>query len=83
MKNKEISVNEIRKELFKLDRKLRKYKGKNKLVDSYLTKVRYMLFWMRCIRIDKETLRGWGMPDHGTIYGFKKKGKERLKNGRQ
>ncbi len=71
-KKKKYNVNEIRNKLHKLQMEMIGNKGHNKLVTQYISKVQYMLMWMRLIPIDKKTLKGWSMPDMGTISKFSK-----------
>jgi len=73
-KKKILKVKDIRNKLSKLHMELIKCYGYNKLTDTYRLKVQYMLFWMRFIPIEKKTLKGWSMPDMGTISDFKKLG---------
>jgi len=79
MKTNKIKVSEIRKKLHKLQRELNKTCGINSLTGQYRIKVAYMLMWMRLIPINKNTLKGWSMPDCGTISDFEKIGKKELK----
>lgn len=74
---KKIKVSEIRKKLHKLGNELGGYVGSNKLVGQYGIKVLYMLRWMRLIHINKNTLKGWSMPDMRTISEFEKIGREK------
>jgi hypothetical protein len=82
MKRKILKVTEIRKELHKLQMELIKCTGANKLTNTYLTKVQYMLMWMRLIPIDKRTLKGWSMPDCRTISDFKKAEEKKKEMGK-
>ncbi len=66
-KEKKLSVKEVRNKLHKLEYELHKHTGKNKLTSQYRIKVAYMLMWMRLIRINKNELKGWHMPDMNTI----------------
>lgn len=72
MKRKDFTIEEVRRELYKFYRKLRKYDSKNKLKRKYIAKIRYFILWLRFIKLDKEFLENWKMPDIGTIYGIKK-----------
>ena len=76
-KEKRLKVKEIRKKLHKLQMELNKVTGINSLTSQYRIKVAYMLMWMKLIPINKKTLKGWSMPDIGTIEGFTKKGKQK------
>ena len=71
-----MKVQEIRNKLHKLQYELNGNTSKNKLTQKYRVKVGYMLMWMRMIPIDKDVLKGWSMPDMGTIYEMRMKGKE-------
>ena len=73
-----MNVKDIRYKLHKLQYQLNGKASKNKLTGMYRIKVAYMLMWMRMIPIDKNTLKGWSMPDMNTVSEFRKLGKERF-----
>lgn len=73
-KQKKLKVSEIRKKLHKLQMELNKVTVINNLTSQYRIKVAYILMWMRLIPIEKKTLKGWSMPDMGTISKFTKEG---------
>lgn len=73
---KRLSIGEIRIELHKLENNIRKLQGKTKLSNQYLTKVRYMIMWMRLIPLNKKILKDWHMPDYSDISRMRKEVKE-------
>jgi len=75
---KKLTAKEIRIKLHKFENELRKCKGSNRLVDKYLHKVTYMQMHFRLIRIDKNTLDGWRMPDYNDIIEYGKLGEAKL-----
>lgn len=81
-KQKKLTAKEIRIKLHRFENELRKHSGSNKLVDKYLSKITYMQMHFRTIRIDKDTLNGWRMPDYNDINEMRRLGKEKKNNGK-
>ena len=66
------TVQDVRKELFYTEKRLRNYKMKNKLSKKYLTKISYMLMHLRMYPCKKLILDNWHMPDYSDIQKLKK-----------
>lgn len=70
-RKKFISIKDFKKEIFQFEKRMKRLQGKNKLVDKYIHKVRYMLFWFRLIPCNKTILKNWYMPNIYDIYKLK------------
>lgn len=62
-----ITVNEVRKELHSVYKRLCKVNGHNKLTKKYVAKMRYMMFWLQLLSCRKDIVDGFYMPDYSDI----------------
>ncbi len=64
----DVSVDEIRRMIYEVERKILSLQANNRLKKRYLAKISYMLQVLRLIPCKKNVLENWVLPDERILY---------------